>query len=1257
MPLTPEQVRRLREALGRGRQPQPRPRAAPQPLPAAPEPPPDDGGVLGAAASGFRGLVPQGVRDVAGGAAQTFLSGERTVNLIGAGFGQDTLGTDIGEALDEVPRVGGALRFAFDTVAAPATLVPGALGARVGFRGAGLVARSAVQGGLPRRLAGETALGLGAGAAGKGAQVALDAAEESGAPVPGVLKVAVPLAAALAGGVTAARAVAPRAAVRGAVPEAASDAPEPLVAALPDFEQTRAALAHLPEDMGPAPIRQVVEFFANRVNPSALLRDPFGQNYSTYFRQRAVGESAARTTVSAVWDARTSRLRGTSVFDVDENGIARSLGRHVLDILDDPKPLGLDEVQSEVHRDMRESIRQMNGLLADEGLVPQTWATEEGLKFPRQALSAGQAEFSRPSNSFLVRVVDDVTEAVSNGDVVYADPRRSLEIYLRSGYEMLAEKQLADAMQAVRTIPKDIVRARKPEVIEELVTAARGQQAVQRELRAAHRRLTNARTRLSETRLVQAGRQAQRITNRQRVFNEAEQEVRGLEADLVAARRRLQPARAAYKVELERAKKAEWVPGPVFGRTEGERIPVTRWRNGFVETTESVRKLGGWIDGNTGRPTNALGVLEGSVEDITSAWRQAAATADFSMPFIQGLPLLARHPAAWGRMAGLHFKAWLQPRTQGEYLRVHLPSVQRMAAAGVPVGESEFFSLTARGVQTTARTPIGRGARHLLRSAPGFSRFQEAYETGLTVARVELWEALIPTWKGTDAELAQYIRNMTGGLDTRALALSPRQRALEGVMLAFSPRLLRSTIALTADAARPWTPQGQEAFVSLMRLAGAAAGIYYLVGSALDKPESEILEGLNPLNGRKFLGFNINGEWIGVGGQVRAITQFAAQAVSNPSGFLTADSYENPLVRFYMSRAAPGAQLGLGVVEFASRGHADVLPFETVDNGGDFVVHALTSALPFVVQSAIEQGITAGVAADLVGLRSTPQTLSDLRNAVAFEHHDGLWEELTPGEQQDLEQRFPRLKEMRHETGSRALRTFRERSATIDAERLEAERGAVASLAQGFSRDAVAEGVEEAQRVASAKRDAAWAALGLGDPQANSETRTAVSRWYEIVDEARVDGSGLIDWTLVDVMRAELYGSVSPAARESLDDLRVAEHAPEAAGYFAAKALIAESGYYEVAEEAFERLRGAVNAATPGVEINSYTEFIRALNLARLQGNPMAHRLDRLRKAMDRYADRRKFVLRRLNPALDAALLATGRASRPVRRNTRPSWP
>jgi hypothetical protein len=152
--------------------------------------------------------------------------------------------------------------------------------------------------------------------------------------------------------------------------------------------------------------------------------------------------------------------------------------------------------------------------------------------------------------------------------------------------------------------------------------------------------------------------------------------------------------------------------------------------------------------------------------------------------------------------------------------------------------------------------------------------------------------------------------------------------------------------------------------------------IYILTGVALGKTWEEIQRGMNPLEGGKYLSHEINGDWVGAGGQVRAILQATAHLISaaapggDPAGSLWEGGIlNNPILRAYYYRAAPGTNIGLAAMETAWG--ADVMPFEELETPLDLGKHIGTSMFPFAVQGALEGEQAMTVAAGLAGGRTS----------------------------------------------------------------------------------------------------------------------------------------------------------------------------------------------------------------------------------------------------------------------------------------------
>ena len=504
------------------------------------------------------------------------------------------------------------------------------------------------------------------------------------------------------------------------------------------------------------------------------------------------------------------------------------------------------------------------------------------------------------------------------------------------------------------------------------------------------------------------------------------------------ARHEYNIAKRAYGRAAEAARHKETTSGNFWGKSQSETIPVTMWHNRYFVRADAEKLLQNY-GGLQATPRKA-GMIGRGFEQTGNIIRFGASVGDFATPFVQNLPLLFRVPVRWGYTAMKHYQAFFDPTVQSRYIANHLETFQKMARNGVPIGDPEFFKALEMGQMPSVGKPleaipkVGKAARQTARAIgkQTFGRFQSSYNVNLGIGRSQLWEATEKGWVEGEAELATYIRNMTGGLDSRALGVGPEQRALESTWAAFSPRLLRSTVSLVGDALKTplklavgMTPKQREleSARTMLQLAAGAAGIYVLVGKGLGKSNEEIARGLNPLGGKRFLSHQINGDWIGVGGQVRALVQLAgglvaggADAIKDISegkrvtASLTSPSiYDNPLLAFYGSRGAMGLKISGGLVEAATNGKLDTLPYENVDTPAKLARNLALAALPFTLQGILEGEKPLTSALSMIGARTQAEARGEQRERISLEETGTAYSIMKPQQKKDFTTAHPEL--------------------------------------------------------------------------------------------------------------------------------------------------------------------------------------------------------------------------------------------------------
>ena len=140
-------------------------------------------------------------------------------------------------------------------------------------------------------------------------------------------------------------------------------------------------------------------------------------------------------------------------------------------------------------------------------------------------------------------------------------------------------------------------------------------------------------------------------------------------------------------------------------------------------------------------------------------------------------------------------------------------------------------------------------------------------------------------------------------------------------------------------------------------------------------------------------------------------------------------------------------------------------------------------------------------------------------------------------------------------------------------------------------------------------------------------------------------------------MRNAIYADASVDERRLLDDIRQAEHAAPVQGYYAAKQIVRDSGYYDVTDQVWEQVIGD-REILPGHTIRSYAQLVSAYNLATEAGNYQASIvLESIKGRVDSLVSQSRHVLRARDPALESALLSMGRISSPINPTVQAFWP
>ena len=757
------------------------------------------------------------------------------------------------------------------------------------------------------------------------------------------------------------------------------------------------------------------------LDPSRAAKSAAAKLMVAYVRQKSSTEELIETTVAAALDYHTrwfgklgevgqlaSKRRLDEPVRIRPNGTAGNTGAIWNDVFANPDKFKTKLTDREIAYidDYRAVIEEADNLRVSHSLpsLDRSASKPDGWFYIPRIVEEIKGASVRPGRTkpHLERFYDDAADGVAAGIKYLNSPRETLKLHLKTTYNEISQSQLSDAMEKLLISPSEFIPSNITSAYASAADALRAAKDGLKGIRAGAATAAERKALAAERKLAR-----DRVEEAKRVYG---------------------PARIKYQEASRIARQKTTAPGNIFGLDQGE-INIRLWKNKFLpeEQVQELEKVLGTFapEANINVWRQIATGLGKGLDQLAGHIRLLSATFDLGAPFIHGLPPLARHPIIWTGAFMRSFAAFFNPQVLAGYFRKNQNIIHEMNRYYVPSGDVELFTvlLPGRGLRvsdaakrvlgkvgadrlnTELAQQFGGQARNFAAVVGGqtLGRFQSAYNMLLLQIRTEMWRALKNSsrFRGKEDEMAGYIRNMTGGLDTKALGVGPGQRRAESFWFAFSPRLLRSTIALVSDAinATVRTPLGavgvvtkptakqMASFEAVAAWLAVAHAAYIATGVALDKTPQEIAEGLNPLNGKKYLSHNINGDWVGVGGQVRAITQLLSTLVASvgeiegPRGrerqikdLIKPDIYENPLVQFLMARAAVGGRMLGATVEGLSGGKFDALPYAHVDGPVDILKHIGKSALPFTVQGKLEGEGAAAQTAGFMGLRTSPET-------------------------------------------------------------------------------------------------------------------------------------------------------------------------------------------------------------------------------------------------------------------------------------------
>jgi hypothetical protein len=351
---------------------------------------------------------------------------------------------------------------------------------------------------------------------------------------------------------------------------------------------------------------------------------------------------------------------------------------------------------------------------------------------------------------------------------------------------------------------------------------------------------------------------------------------------------------------------------------------------------------------------------------------------DMNFPFIQGMPLLFRNPAAFGAAITKAYGTIADPTLGMRYMLSEMDKHPEEFASFLKwvrqMGEGEFFQ-SARVGGLVYKTPL---------IGQVYGRLAQGFDTMLDIGRWEYWKGIYGKAKtdGDFESLGAMTRNLLGTTSTRGLGVSLTQRQIEGGLLLFAPRYTRSAFGMIAWAMQPGVA-GNEARRALIQMITGGSMLYYGACKVLGQEPQ-----FNPLEAG-FMSVRVGDNYLGMGGIFRSMLRSVAwsldAAQNDPSKFYDPSRVlDNPAFEFMRSRTSPVSGKLIDIAD----GH-DFIGRPTRSDWGDIANMMRRTVSPFGIDTILDsKGAMLPRLGAIVGEfflgRSTPISVAQLRDEAVY---------------------------------------------------------------------------------------------------------------------------------------------------------------------------------------------------------------------------------------------------------------------------------
>ena len=303
--------------------------------------------------------------------------------------------------------------------------------------------------------------------------------------------------------------------------------------------------------------------------------------------------------------------------------------------------------------------------------------------------------------------------------------------------------------------------------------------------------------------------------------------------------------------------------------------------------------------------------------------RTLRTTVDFGTMFLHGLPTLMLDPGRWAKVTATSLHALADPAVRARYVRDNVADITDYIKHGGNIGSVEYFDSLKEGgwlaslplkladsgdLSDRARTAVAIGPQAITYTG---QRFGNSFEMWLDAARIETWKSMrhLATDQKTTNDLAVFINQLTGAVNTKALGVPTTQREIESTLMFFAPRYMRATAGLFMDTMTGGL-RGKYARKTLGRMFAGMTLAHVAVARSLGQEPN-----LDWSKQGEFLTVEIAGQRVRMGGKsfsfMNAMTKVVEQTGEDPEGFLSWDVLDpqtykdNPVLSTLRNQGAP----------------------------------------------------------------------------------------------------------------------------------------------------------------------------------------------------------------------------------------------------------------------------------------------------------------------------------------------------------------